>query len=83
MVRRVPRPVEFNTVPMVRTVPRPVEFKTPLTPFADETGDDYGLGAGLCEDAQDGSVAEDAYVGVERTRQELAQNACVGLERSG
>jgi hypothetical protein len=49
----------------------------------DETGDDYGLGAGLCEDAQDGSATKDACVDVERTLRELAQNACVGLERSG
>jgi dUTPase len=60
-----------------------VPLKTALAPFVDETGDDYGLGAGLCEDAQNGSVAKDAYVDVERTLTELARNACVGLARSG
>jgi hypothetical protein len=60
-----------------------VPFKPALTPFIDETGDDYGLGAGLTEDAEDGEPEKHAYVDMERTLQELAQNACVGFERSG
>jgi hypothetical protein len=35
------------------------------TPFVDETGDDYGLGAGVCEEAPDGSPSADAYADVE------------------
>jgi hypothetical protein len=31
-----------------------VPLKLAHTPFIDETGDDYGLGAGLCEAASDG-----------------------------
>jgi hypothetical protein len=48
-----------------------------------ETGNDYGLGAGMCEAAPDDSMVEDAYVDMERTLQELAQNACVGMGRIG
>jgi hypothetical protein len=62
---------------------RNVPLKSAHTPFVDETGDDYGLGAGISEDAVDGSLAKDACVDMERTFQELAQNACVGPERSG
>jgi hypothetical protein len=60
-----------------------VPLKPALTPFVDETGDDYGLGAGLSEDAVDGAAEKDAHVDMERTLHELAENACVGLERSG
>jgi hypothetical protein len=60
-----------------------VPLKPALAPFIDETGDDYGLGAGLCEKTPDGFIAKDAYVDMERTLQELARNACVGMERAG
>jgi hypothetical protein len=56
-----------------------VPLKPAITPFIDETGDDYGLGAG---EAEDGPGAR-AYMDTERALQELARNACVGLERSG
>jgi hypothetical protein len=58
-------------------------LKPAHTPFIDETGDDYGLGGGVCDEAPDGSPSADAYMDIERTLQELAQNACVGEERSG
>jgi hypothetical protein len=58
-------------------------LKPAHTPFIDETGDDYGLGGGLCEEAPDGGPCADAYVDIERTLRELARNACVGEERSG
>jgi hypothetical protein len=60
-----------------------VPLETALTPFIDETGDDFGLGAGMCEEAPDDPMVKDAHMDMERTLQELAQNACVGLERSG
>jgi dUTPase len=58
---------------------RNVPLKPVITPFIDEIGDDYGLGAG---EAENGPEAH-AYMDMERILQELAQNACVGLERSG
>jgi hypothetical protein len=60
-----------------------VPFKPAITPFIDETGDDYGLGAGVTEDADDGAPEKHAHMDVERTLQELARTACVDLERSG
>jgi hypothetical protein len=60
-----------------------VPLKTALNPFVDETGDDYGLGAGVCEDAPDDSMVKDAHMDIERTLQELAQNACIGMDRNG
>jgi hypothetical protein len=60
-----------------------VPLKPALTPFIDETGDDYGLGVGVCEETPDDPMVEDARVDMERTLQELAQNACVGMERTG
>jgi hypothetical protein len=60
-----------------------VRLKPAFAPFIDETGDDYGLGAGVCEEAPDDPMVADAYVDIERTLQELAQNACVGVERTG
>jgi hypothetical protein len=60
-----------------------VPLKPALAPFVDETGNDYGLGAGMCEEAPDGLVAKDAYVDVEKALQELARNAGVGVERDG
>jgi hypothetical protein len=59
-----------------------VPLKPAFAPFIDETGGDYGLGAGMCEDAPDDAMVQDAYVDIERTLQELAQNACVGMERT-
>jgi hypothetical protein len=56
-----------------------VPLKPAIAPFVDETGDDYGLGAGETEDGPE----KHAYMDMERTLQELAQNVCVGLERSG
>jgi hypothetical protein len=41
-------------------------LKPAFTPFIDETGDDHGLGAGVCEEAPDDPMVEDAYVDVER-----------------
>jgi hypothetical protein len=60
-----------------------VPLKLAIAPFVDETVDDYGLGAGVTEDADDGAPEKHAYVDMERTLQELARNACVGLERKG
>jgi hypothetical protein len=53
------------------------------TPFLEETGDDYGLGGGVCDETPDDKHGTDAWMDIERTLQELAQNACVGEERSG
>jgi hypothetical protein len=60
-----------------------VPLKPALTPFIDEIGDDYGLGAGMCEEAPNSLMAKDAYMDMERTLQELGQNACVCMERNG
>jgi hypothetical protein len=60
-----------------------VPSKPALTPFIDETGDDYGLGAGMCAEAPDDPMVTDTRMDMERTLQELAQNACVGMERTG
>jgi hypothetical protein len=57
--------------------------KPAYTPFLDETGDEYGLGGGMCEEAPDGARSVDAYMDIERTLRELARNVCVGVEQSG
>jgi dUTPase len=46
-----------------------------------QIGDDHGLGAGVCEEAPDDPMVEDAYMHIERTL--LAQNACCSEERVG
>jgi hypothetical protein len=56
-----------------------VPLKPATTPFVDETGDDYGLGAGEAEN----EPGSHAYMDIGRTLQELARSACVGVERSG
>jgi hypothetical protein len=60
-----------------------IPSKPAFTPCVDETGDDYGLGAGVCEEAPDDPMVKGADVDIEGTLQELAQNACVGMERTG
>jgi hypothetical protein len=55
----------------------------PVHPFIEETGDDYGLGAGVCEELPGDSRDKDACVDIERTLQDLAHFACCGEERNG
>jgi hypothetical protein len=59
-----------------------VPLKPARAPFIEEAGDDYRLGAGVCEESQD-AQGKDAHVDIERTLQELAQIACCGEERNG
>jgi hypothetical protein len=53
------------------------------TPFLEETGDDCGLGGGVCVEAPDDTHGIDDYIDIEQTLHELPQSARVGEELRG
>jgi hypothetical protein len=60
-----------------------VPLNPTLTLFIDETGDDYGLGAGVCEEAPDDPMFEDAYVDIEDIKRSRSERLCWhGAKRS-
>jgi hypothetical protein len=67
-----------------------VPLTTAYTPFVDESGDDYGLGAAECEDhgnpvqsALTGDGEDPTQFDIGSTLQDLAQSAMAGEEKCG